>query len=104
LALQPRRFLYVAHSRRAGHAAFLAALHDSHWFDNGTSPTVMGPHDVPPHYRANPLASQDEEECFVHFHELVSNSDVDDDGHGFVLYDFVRARHHHDPTAPRDAP
>jgi uncharacterized protein len=98
LALRPRRFLYVAHSRRAGHAAFLAALHDSGWFDNDNGSTTTGnggggPHHhvPPPHYRTNPLASQDDEECFVHFHELVSNnSDMDDDGHGFVLYDFVR--------------
>jgi Lysine methyltransferase/Ankyrin repeats (3 copies) len=117
LALRPWRFLYVAHSRRAGHAAFLAALAASRWFDHGTTsggPTTAGvngggggPHNAPPHYRANPLVSQDDEECFVHFHELVSGSDDtndDDDGHGFVLYDFVRARRpHHDDATPREA-
>ena len=37
---------------------------------------------APPEYVTNPLKSQDEEDCFLHFHELASTT--------YILYEFKR--------------
>ena len=39
---------------------------------------------APPAYTMNPLKSQDEEDCFLHFHELASTT--------YVLYEFSRVK------------
>jgi Lysine methyltransferase/Ankyrin repeats (3 copies)/Ankyrin repeat len=76
-ALQPRRFLYVAGANRCGHTEFIEGMLESGRF------VLTSSTPAPARYTMNPLASQDDEECFVHFHELM-NSDPD----AFTLYDF----------------
>ena len=79
--LRPRRFLYAAPAEgRQGHEAFLRGMME-HF-------NLRSAREAPAAYKANPLQSQDEEECFVHFHELVSISSSAND-RKFILYDFL---------------
>jgi len=81
--LAPARFLYTAPSSassaatagsccRQGHDEFLGRLSD---FFN-----VFSEQPAPADYTINPLVSGDDEECFLHFHELQSAE--------YTLYDF----------------
>lgn len=81
LQLQPRRFLYGAATAigRCGHDEFIAGL-------ASVDPrlTLHSQTAAPTRYTINPLVSGDDEDCFVHFHEL-SNATTTD---AFTLYDF----------------
>lgn len=65
LSLQPKRFLYVAPDAtgRCGHEEFLSLMHQSQQFVLTTKP-------APYEYALNPMQSNDNDEFFVHFHEL----------------------------------
>jgi len=72
------RFWYVAPDQdgapgqqRQGHGAFLRAMADHFTVATRKAPTEYG---------QNPLESQDDEECFLHFHDLQSTS--------YILYEF----------------
>lgn len=71
----PARFYYVApQAPRQGSPAFLAQLRQ-----HGLR--IVSCTHAPAEYVCNPLVSQDDDECFVHFNELMSSS--------FVLYEFA---------------
>jgi hypothetical protein len=72
--LAPTRFLYAACSQghRQGHDEFVSQLLEH--FD------LVSERRAPAKYTANPLVSGDDEECFLHFHELQSVQ--------YTLYDF----------------
>jgi predicted nicotinamide N-methyase len=67
------RFLYVApETGRQGQEVFFQAMKES--FE------LVSEETAPKEYTSNPLANQDEEECFLHFHEL--------DSFTYRLYEF----------------
>lgn len=69
-------FLYVApEGGRDGLPEFIAAM-------KGDGFTCVREEVAPEGYRENPLRSGDEEDCFLHFHELASTA--------YVLYEFRR--------------
>jgi SAM-dependent methyltransferase len=71
--LRPQCFLYAAPvTGRQGHDAFVSAI--------AGIMDIVSERDAPHEYIANPLQSQDDEECFLHFNELQSTQ--------FKLYDF----------------
>jgi hypothetical protein len=71
--LRPQRFLYAAPvTGRQGHDAFIVAM--------ARIMDTVCERDAPHEYIANPLQSQDDEECFLHFNELQTTK--------FKLYDF----------------
>jgi len=70
-------FLYVCpEGGRDGLDEFIEAM-------DGDGFRCASKKDAPDVYRGNPLAGGDDEECFLHFHELFST--------GYVLYEFRKA-------------
>jgi hypothetical protein len=73
------RFLYAAPKEgRQGHADFLALMEKSGF-------QLVRETEPPQSYLENPLQNQDDEDFYVHFHEL-QNSDMN-----YRLYEFLQA-------------
>jgi Lysine methyltransferase len=85
LRLSPRRFYYGAGKNRDGHEEFISTLQQCDQF------TLVASYLAPKSYRTNnPLLNQDDDECFIHFHDLLftDNAEHDEDD-AFTLYEFV---------------
>jgi len=77
------RFYYVAPAAaegevRKGHTAFLKRMEEHGSFH------LICERLAPAHYAANPLANQDDDLCFLHFHELMTAQ--------FTLYTFQKQK------------
>lgn len=96
--LRPRRFLYCAGADRCGHAEFIRGMLQQQQHSESESGDAAAaaagrfelacpPSPAPAHYAQNPLASGDDEDCFVRFHELMVPSSSSSSN--FTLYEFV---------------
>jgi Lysine methyltransferase/Ankyrin repeats (3 copies) len=87
MRLRPQHFYYGAGKNRDGHDMFIDALSNSQPFNLISSRTA------PMAFRcSNPLLSKDDDECFIHFQDLLlpHNSDSFDVDDAFTLYEFAQ--------------
>lgn len=76
-SLNPLRFFYVAGTQRQGHDRFISLMSEHYSLEQI---------DCSPAMRKNPFEDQDDERCFLHFHELTTME--------LKLYDFrIRETH-----------